>query len=76
MIVTAWIIAIHAMVISTGGIVGASSLPDSWPTEQECKVEAAKAQEYITRTRPDLAEIEVRCVPHQKLVEEDPKAAK
>jgi len=71
MVVTAWIIAISALHIATGGIIGASSLPHSWPTEEACKAEAAEAEKYIKETRKDLTNIEVRCVPHRKLVDEN-----
>lgn len=72
MIVTTWILTISAMVAANGGVIGASSLPDSWPVEADCQIEAEKAKAYIEKTRPDLKDIEVRCVPHRKLVEEEP----
>lgn len=72
MIVTFWAIAFSALVTATGGIVGATSLPDSWPTKAECEAEAAKAQAYIEHTRPDLSNVQARCIPHNKLVEEEP----
>lgn len=67
-VITAWIIVISAT-INGAGTVGASSLPQSWPTEEACLKEAAEAKAYIEHTRPDLTNLEVRCVPHRKLQE-------
>jgi len=70
MLVTVWVLSFSAIVVATGGALGGSSIPDSWPTKEECDVAAVKAQKYIAETRPDLKEIEVRCTPHRKIVDE------
>lgn len=70
MVVTVWIIAISALHIATGGHIGASSLPHSWKTKEACQAEADKAKAYITETRKDLADIEVRCIPHGRITGE------
>lgn len=71
MIVNAWVITFSATIITSGGLASASSLPHSWPTEEACNAEAVQAEQYIKEMRPDLTNVEVRCVPHRKLVDEN-----
>lgn len=71
MVVTVWIGILSAVHLATGGVIGATSLPHSWPTEEACKAEAAEAVKEITATRPDLGDVKIVCQIHRKLVDDE-----
>ena len=63
--ITVWILTVSLHLTNMGNI-GASSLPQTWPTEEECLVEAKNTEHYIRTHRHDFDELEVRCVPMHK----------